>query len=116
MGVNDLDKLYLGVFLKKGDTENKFLARFFDQPLPDPAAAGTPGGGMFKIAIDPKLAVPKGQGYVSYHGSQTKPPCAEVVNWIVFLESLPISHQQLSMFRNKFARSTARPLQALNDR
>ncbi|XP_031777946.1 carbonic anhydrase 1 isoform X2 [Nasonia vitripennis] len=39
------------------------------------------------------------QTYYTYRGSLTTPPCNEVVTWIVFASSVPISYKQMSKFR-----------------
>lgn len=33
--------------------------------------------------------------YYTYHGSLTTPPCSEVVTWIDFKQSIPLSHKQV---------------------
>lgn len=33
--------------------------------------------------------------YYTYHGSLTTPPCSEVVTWIDFKQSIPLSHAQV---------------------
>lgn len=33
--------------------------------------------------------------YYTYHGSLTTPPCSEVVEWIDFKQSIPLSHAQV---------------------
>ncbi|XP_055312343.1 carbonic anhydrase 1-like [Sitodiplosis mosellana] len=37
--------------------------------------------------------------YYTYHGSLTTPPCSEVVTWIDFKQSIPLSHAQIELFR-----------------
>lgn len=34
--------------------------------------------------------------YYTYHGSLTTPPCSEVVTWIDFKQSIPLSHAQVA--------------------
>lgn len=34
--------------------------------------------------------------YYTYNGSLTTPPCSEVVTWIDFRQSIPLSHSQVS--------------------
>lgn len=36
--------------------------------------------------------------YYTYHGSLTTPPCSEVVTWIDFKQSIPLSHSQVHTF------------------
>lgn len=35
--------------------------------------------------------------YYTYHGSLTTPPCSEVVTWIDFKQSIPLSHSQVNL-------------------
>ncbi|KAF6200940.1 hypothetical protein GE061_005387 [Apolygus lucorum] len=39
------------------------------------------------------------QHYYTYKGSLTYPPCPETVIWVIFQETMPISHYQLLKFR-----------------
>lgn len=41
------------------------------------------------------LLLPKLDQYYTYHGSLTTPPCSEVVTWIDFKQSIPLSHAQV---------------------
>lgn len=34
--------------------------------------------------------------YYTYNGSLTTPPCSEIVTWIDFRQSIPLSHSQVS--------------------
>ena len=38
--------------------------------------------------------------FFHYKGSLTSPPCADIVNWIVFAEPLPISLEDLRHFKS----------------
>lgn len=42
------------------------------------------------------LILPELDQYYTYHGSLTTPPCSEVVTWIDFKQSIPLSHAQVN--------------------
>lgn len=50
-------------------------------------------------------------GYWTYLGSLTTPPCNESVTWILFKKYIEVSHRQLNIFRNlrKFPRGEECP-------
>ncbi|XP_031630806.1 carbonic anhydrase 7-like [Contarinia nasturtii] len=60
--------------------------------------------------------------YYTYHGSLTTPPCSEVVTWIDFKRSIPLSHAQIEVFRTiqdnegHHLTHNFRPIQPLGDR
>ncbi|CAG9861000.1 unnamed protein product [Phyllotreta striolata] len=59
--------------------------------------------------------------YVTYRGSLTTPPCSEVVTWIEFINTIPLSHDQIQEFRllsgsDGKLNHNFRPVQAANDR
>ena len=43
--------------------------------------------------------LPRSKDFVTYEGSLTTPPCAEVVSWIVLKEKAAISESQIQLFR-----------------
>lgn len=50
-------------------------------------------------------------GYWTYLGSLTTPPCNESVTWVLFKKYIEVSHHQLNIFRNlrKFPRGEECP-------
>lgn len=46
------------------------------------------------------LILPELNDYYTYHGSLTTPPCSEVVTWVDFKKSIPLSHAQVNCFLN----------------
>lgn len=69
------------------------------------------------------LIIPKLDKYYRYKGSLTTPPCFESVTWTMFEETIPISENQLRLFRNLKENkpnhkivNNFRPVQQLNGR
>ncbi|CAC5377553.1 CA [Mytilus coruscus] len=69
------------------------------------------------------LIIPKLDKYYRYKGSLTTPPCYESVTWTMFEETIPISENQLRLFRNLKENkpnhkivNNFRPVQQLNGR
>ncbi|XP_023311812.1 carbonic anhydrase 6-like [Anoplophora glabripennis] len=59
--------------------------------------------------------------YFTYKGSLTTPPCSEVVTWIEFKNTIPLSHEQIQAFRLLAGQGgqlthNFRPVQLLYDR
>ncbi|CAG5083793.1 Similar to Ca5a: Carbonic anhydrase 5A [Cotesia congregata] len=62
--------------------------------------------------IDPSKLLPADDnGYWTYLGSLTTPPCNESVTWVLFKKYIEVSHHQLNIFRNlrKFPRGEECP-------
>jgi carbonic anhydrase len=78
-----------------------------------------------QLSYHPRLAdiiAKDTEHYYTMHGSLTTPPCSEVVTWIDFQQTIPMSTKQLGEFRF-FENSVGqpipfnfRPIQAKNDR
>jgi carbonic anhydrase len=69
------------------------------------AASGTPETSI----------APKQQGYYSFEGSLTTPPCSEHVRWFVLKTPVQASSGQIVQFAARYP-DNARPTQPLNGR
>ncbi|GAB1584192.1 carbonic anhydrase family protein [Phyllobacterium phragmitis] len=100
----------IGVLMKKGrrnDAFEKILTLA-------PEEAGE------KVEIpDHRLAIkdllPNTLHYIRYSGSLTTPPCSEAVNWMILVEAVEISVDQIARFAALYP-NNARPIQPLHHR
>ncbi|KAM3689304.1 hypothetical protein ACB098_09G036800 [Castanea mollissima] len=72
-----------------------------------------------KGVIDPRDSNMEAVKYYKYNGSQTFPPCAEGITWIINEKINTVSNEQVQLLREAnfdYAKNNARPVQALNDR
>ncbi|KAK3240365.1 hypothetical protein CYMTET_49788 [Cymbomonas tetramitiformis] len=117
-GTDDL--LVIGVLLAANShTDNAFLADFwphFDNAKHDISAGINPYATFFPDQGN--------TSYYAYSGSLTTPPCDETVQWIVLTTPVPMSYNQLSVYKAALAAlpqtfeslTNNRPIQDLNDR
>lgn len=73
-----------------------------------------------------KSILPANPSFFTYSGSLTTPPCAEIVEWVVFETPVLISFDDLNLLRSAFSAlptnglsqqgNSNRPVQPLNDR
>ncbi len=77
----------------------------------------TTAGSTDKVSdmINPGGLLPADQGYWTYMGSLSAPPCTEGVRWFVFEQPVSISRSQLRAFAMLY-RINSRPLQDRNGR
>jgi carbonic anhydrase len=68
------------------------------------------------VTFNPLSMLPADRAkYLQYIGSLTTPPCTEGVVWIVLRQPVPVSAEQIALFR-KMVGSNARPVQPVNGR
>jgi carbonic anhydrase len=97
------------VLLKAGKA-NTTLARLWAHM---PKAEGEEK--VARLEVNPLDLIPRKQGYYTYVGSQTAPPCSEGVIWFVLKAPVEISAQQIEAFAKLYPHDV-RPLQPLNGR
>ena len=67
------------------------------------------------VMIDPSALLPAQQGYYTFTGSLTTPPCSEGVMWLVLKTPVEISDDQINQFAHYY-KHNARPVQPLSGR
>ncbi|MET1077397.1 MAG: carbonic anhydrase family protein [Pseudomonas sp.] len=101
----------VAVLLEEGAQDNAFLQPVWSHLPPTPSEP--------QPLAEPKLnltqLLPREQGYYSYQGSLTTPPCSEGVSWLVLNHPVTLSPQQHAAFQALF-KTNARPIQPLNGR
>ena len=78
-----------------------------------PAEEGKPQA--LDMLLDPNKLLPEKQGYYTFMGSLTTPPCSEGVRWFVMKEPMPISVDEEQAFAKMYP-NNARPIQPVNGR
>jgi carbonic anhydrase len=68
-----------------------------------------------RVKINAVDLLPKDQGYYTFSGSLTTPPCSEGVTWFVLKHSTAVSADEVARF-SKLYPMNARPVQPLNGR
>jgi carbonic anhydrase len=99
----------LGVLLKEG-AEHAALKPVFDNMPPAAGPEQSVDGTIMLSAL-----LPADKSTYRYDGSLTTPPCSEGVKWIVFVQPMEVSTEQIDAFR-KLYMENARPPQDLNGR
>ena len=67
------------------------------------------------VMINPNELLPAQQGYYTFTGSLTTPPCTEGVTWFVLKTPVEVSGNQVDQFMH-FYKNNARPVQPLSGR
>jgi carbonic anhydrase len=65
--------------------------------------------------VNVKELLPGAQGYYTFAGSLTTPPCSEGVTWYVLKQPVSVSAEQIAAFA-KIYPMNARPIQTTNGR
>lgn len=104
------DLAVVGILLTAGESENGGYAAIFDNL---PAEAGARGLSLGPLSLAALL--PPAQGYYSYAGSLTMPPCSENVLWLLLDTPVALSAGQIAAFRAIYE-GNARPTQPLGNR
>jgi carbonic anhydrase len=99
----------IAVLFKEGK-ENTALAYIFTH-LPPTHDQAQP----IAAPIDAATLLPAEQGYYSFTGSLTTPPCSEGVQWRVLKEPVELSKKQIGEFKRLYPMN-ARPVQPVNHR
>ena len=100
----------VAVLIRKGN-ENAFLKPLFDSFPP----SGTPETSVAGATLELGKFLPKQQGYYTFEGSLTTPPCSEHVRWFVLKMPVQASAGQIVQFAARYP-DNARPTQPLNGR
>lgn len=89
---------------------NSLIQMVWDK-LPKPKE----GAKSLASMLDPKQLIPATEGYYSFAGSLTTPPCTEGVRWFVMKSPLEISAREEQSFAALYP-NNARPIQPWNGR
>jgi carbonic anhydrase len=100
--------LVLGVLINEGKANDEIAKLWAVAPK-------EPGEAKAKSDIDFTKLVPTGSKFFHYAGSLTTPPCSEIVDWIVFVDPITASKEQIATFAKLYPNNN-RPVQALHDR
>ncbi len=100
--------LVIGVFFNEGNFHNELHKIITNIP-----------SGKYETKplknINIKQLLPEKNGYFSFTGSLTTPPCTENVQWLVLKDQLQASKEQIHAL-NKIMQNNARSIQPLNHR
>jgi carbonic anhydrase len=100
----------VAILLHKGSA-NALIAKIWENlPKSEGPQVEVPG-----VEIDPSALLPSNQGYYTFLGSLTTPPCSEAVTWFVLKTPNEVSADQIAAFAKIYPHD-ARPIQPTNGR
>jgi carbonic anhydrase len=100
----------VAVLFRKGG-ENPLLKQVFENfPASGEKEKAVPG-----VMLDVAQLLPTAQGYYTFSGSLTTPPCSEDVRWFVMKRQMQATSGQIALFGTRYA-ADARPTQPTNGR
>jgi carbonic anhydrase len=109
----DRSLVVMAVFFKLGQA-NPAIEKILDQvPRSKKDVQVFSHSGLPFIA---KSLLPVVDGYYSFAGSLTTPPCSEPVHWFVMKQPVELSAQQWKKFKSILGSTNARSIQATNSR
>ena len=94
----------VAVLLEKGSAQGVVQAVWNNLPLEKGEELAAPG------TVDLNQLLPSQQGYFTYMGSLTEPPCSEGVLWMVMKQPVSVSPEQIGIFARLYPMN-ARPVQ-----
>lgn len=100
----------IAVLLKQG-RHNPFIQTLWNNLPPVKEKEFAP----VDVGIDLAAFLPRDQGYYTFQGSLTTPPCSEGVTWLVLKTPVEIASAQIARFGDIYS-NNSRPLQARNER
>jgi carbonic anhydrase len=100
----------VGVMIEEGE-ENPLLSRIWAF-MPENAGDTTES----PLTVFEAGVLPPTRNYFTYNGSLTTPPCSEGVRWLVLIDPITASPEQIARFKNKMGKTTNRPIQEHNAR
>lgn len=104
-------KLAVVAVLMQNGRSNAFMKTLWEHLPKEEGKEETPAN----VMIDPIQLLPAQQGYYTFIGSLTTPPCTEGVTWFVLKNPVEISGDQVDQFMH-FYKNNARPVQPLSGR
>lgn len=100
--------MVLGVMIAEG-AANPEIAKLWA------VAPDKPGEEKAKAPVDFAKLIPTKSKFFRYSGSLTTPPCSEIVDWVVYVDPITASKEQIATFAKLYPENN-RPVQALHDR